>query len=72
MPKDAREDRNQTNSLVANAMDQYSNLAEERDTIICFFLRYEIGEPPNMIRCPVRDFHEMGHVPQSGSQKPAS
>jgi len=50
MPKDARKDLNQTNSLVVSAMEWYSTSAEDRDTVGCFLLRQEIGDPPSMIK----------------------
>ena len=50
MPREAKNERIQMSSLVANAMARYSASTEERETVACFLLRHEIGEPPKVIK----------------------
>ena len=49
-PKDVRRLRSQTSSLVVIAMARYSASAEERETVVCFFVFQEIGHPPTMTK----------------------
>jgi len=57
----------QTNSLVVTAIDLCSALAEDLETIACFLVFQEMGEPPKSMKYPIKDRHESRHVPQSES-----
>jgi len=65
---EAKNDLIHSKSLVTVAMALYSASAEERDIVVCFLVLQDIGDPPNEIKHPVRDFLVRGHAPQSGSQ----
>ena len=60
--------RSQRISLTVAAIALYSASAEERDTTDCFFVRQEMGAPPNEMKYPVQDRLVMEHPPQSASQ----
>ena len=47
-------------------MALYSALAEERDVVVCFLVREDIGDPLNVIKYPIRNF--LVNAPQSESQ----
>jgi len=64
-PKDAK---NNFNPLVAVAIKRYSASAEDLETIVCFLVCQEIGDPPMETRYPVRDHRVIGQVSQSASQ----
>jgi hypothetical protein len=49
-PNELRNDFNQINSHVALAIERYSASAEERDTVGCFFVFQEIGDPPSITK----------------------
>ncbi|CAL8988629.1 unnamed protein product [Prunus brigantina] len=59
-----------TNSQVRDAMDLYSDSAEERDTIDCFLLFQDMGAPPRKMQNPVTDRLVVGQLAQSASQYP--
>ena len=65
---EAKNDLIHSKSLVTVAMALYSASAEERDTVVCFLVRQDMGDPPNEIKYPLRDFLVRGHAPQSESQ----
>jgi len=60
MPKKARRDFNQTSSLVTAAIERYSALANDRETVVFFLVFYEIGEPPRVTKYPVNDIRLRG------------
>lgn len=51
-------------------MARYSASADERDTVLCFFVFHEIGLEPRRTQKPVVDRRVVGHPAQSESQKP--
>ena len=58
----------QISSLVTVAVDLYSTSAKDQDTVLCFFIFYEIGESPSVIKYPVKEHLVIGQAPQSESQ----
>ena len=55
-------------SHVVVAMDLYSALAEDLETMDCFFDLNDINESPRNTQYPVRDFLVSGQPAQSASQ----
>jgi len=49
-PSEPKNVFNQISSLVVAAMDGYSVSVEERETVVCFFVRQATGEPPSVTR----------------------
>ena len=64
-PTEANNAINQVNSLVVTAIDRYSASALERETVGCFFVFQETGDPPSVTKHPVRDRLVKGQAPQS-------
>ena len=69
MPKDARNDFNQTNTLLAAAMDRYSASAEDMEAVVCFFVFQEIGEPPSVTKYPVKERRVSEQAPHLSPNK---
>ena len=69
MPKEARRDCNQTNSLVTAAIIRYPVSADDLETVTSFLVFYETGDPPRVTKYPVKEHLVRGHAPQSKSQK---
>jgi len=67
-PNEARKSLTHTSSLTADVRERYSASADDRETVVCFLVFQDIGEPPSLIKYPVRDRREIGHAPQSESQ----
>ena len=47
---EAKNELTQMRSLVTIAISRYSALVEECDTIVCFYVLYEMGDPPNVTK----------------------
>jgi len=47
---EARKDLIQSKSLVTVAMALYSASAEDRDTVVCFLVLQDIGDPPKEMK----------------------
>ena len=62
-PKDARRDLSQINSLVTMAMARYSASADDRETVVCFFVFHEIGDRPMVTKYPVSERRVRGQAP---------
>ena len=54
---------------MATAIARYSALADERDTIVCFFDLHDTKECPKNIQYPMVDLRVSGHPAQSKSEK---
>ena len=65
---EAKKDLIQSKSLVTVAIALYSASADERDTVVCFLVLQEMGDPPKEMKYPLMDFLVKGHAPQSESQ----
>jgi hypothetical protein len=52
----------QTNSLVCDAIDAYSDSAEEHDTTDCFLLFQDMGAPPRKTQNLVTDCLVVGQL----------
>ena len=63
---------NHVNSHVVSAIDRYSASADKRDTVCCFFVFQETGEPPRNTNQPVRERLVKGQPPQLASHLPCS
>jgi len=50
MHMEAKNDLTHIRLLVTAAIVWYSALAKERDTVVCFFILHDRGEPPNVTR----------------------
>ena len=72
IPRLWRRPFNHFNSPVTTAMDRYSTLGKEQDTVCCFLVFHEIGEDPSRTNHPVRDLQIKGHLAQSESHQPNS
>ena len=69
-PNDTRRLRIHTSSLGAIAIALYSASVDDRDTMACFLVFHEIGDPPRVINYSVNDLRDSGHAPQLESQNP--
>ena len=68
IPISASNQRNQTISLVVDAMTRYSASVDDWETIDCFLLFQEIRESPKKIQNPVTDLRSVGSLPWSASE----
>lgn len=50
------------------AIDMHSALAEDRETVVCFFVFQEISDSPSIMQYPVIDLQVSLHRAQSASQ----
>ena len=50
MRMEAKNDLIHIRSLVTVAIARYSASAEERDSVVCFFVLHYTGEPPNVTK----------------------
>ena len=55
-------------SQTATAIDLFSDFAEDRETVCCFFDFHEIKDSPRKTQNPVTDLLVLGHEAQSASQ----
>lgn len=56
-------------SATTRRMDRYSASADDKETKDCFFVFHETGDPPRVMTYPLIERRELGHHPQSESQK---
>ena len=56
-------------SQTATAIDLYSDSAEDRETVCCFFDFHEIKDSPRKTQKPVTDLLVSGHEAQFASAK---
>ena len=64
MPKEARRNFNQTNSLVTTTIAQYLASVDDLKTVTCILVFHEIGDPPRVTKYPLKELLVRGHGPQ--------